>query len=301
MTPDTKRKLVAGIEAGGTKFVVGVAASGVRPSARTVIPTTRPDETLAAVADWLRAQGSITAIGIASFGPVELDPASPRWGHITDTPKPGWNDCDIAGTFRQTFDVPVGFDTDVNAAALAEYLYGAGKGTRSLAYVTVGTGIGGGLVIGGQALTGVGHPEMGHFYPRRSEQDRHFAGTCPYHEDCFEGLVSGGAIERRWGSRLSDLPSDHEAHEIVADYLAQLCHAIFAVTAAETIVLGGGVMATPRLLGRVRVRAEAIGGQYLPGRDRQTIVAPKLGTSSGLVGALELGRKAIGCTGQPSL
>ncbi|MBX7484018.1 ROK family protein [Qipengyuania sp. 6D47A] len=285
--------MVAGIEAGGTKFVVGVAKATVLPTARTVIPTTRPAETLAAVTDWLREQGPIRAVGIASFGPVELDPASPRWGHITETPKPGWNDCDLAGIVGEALGVPVGFDTDVNGAALAEFVYGAGKGMRSLVYVTVGTGIGGGLVVDGRILSGAGHPEMGHFYPRRSAKDWNFIGACPYHGDCLEGLISGPAIQRRWGARLSDLPDDHQAHGIVADYLAQLCHTIFALTATETIVLGGGVMATTGLLDRVRSRANAIGGCYFPGRARQTIVAPQLGSAAGLVGAIELGRRAV--------
>lgn len=285
--------LVAGIEAGGTKFVVGVAKSTVLPTARIEIPTTSPSETVGAAIDWIRSQGNVRAMGIASFGPVELDRSSPRWGYITETPKAGWSDCDLAGMVGSALGVPIGFDTDVNGAALAEFRFGAGRGKKSLAYVTIGTGIGGGLVVDNRILEGVGHPEIGHIYPRRHAKDWHFAGICPYHGDCLEGLVSGPAIESRWGSRLSDLASNHEAHGFVAGYLAQLCHTIFAATAAETIVLGGGVMDTPGLLDKVRYKTTSIGGHYFPGRERQSIVAPKLGHASGLVGAIELGRRQI--------
>lgn len=285
--------LLGAVEAGGTKFVlaVGTASGNVLASHR--LPTTTPAETLAAAANWFGAQPPLAAIGIGSFGPAVLDPASPRYGHITDTPKPGWSDCDIAGHFARRFGVPIGFDTDVNGAALGEYLHGAGKAGQSLAYVTVGTGIGGGLVIGGEPVHGAAHPEMGHLFPRRPAGDTSFAGICPFHGDCLEGLASGPAIKARWGASLDQLPAGHEAHAIVADYLAQLCHTLFALTAVETIVLGGGVSQAPGLVERVRRRSAELSAGYLPGGKRHAVVAPGLGQNAGIVGALVLAARAI--------
>jgi fructokinase len=280
--------LIAGIEAGGTKFVLAVARSPTDIVARHTIPTTTPDATLAEAARWIGARGAITALGIATFGPVDLDRASFSWGRITNTPKPGWSGCDMAGYFGDRLQVPVAFDTDVNAAALAEYRLGAQSDTTSLAYITVGTGIGGGLVIDGRPVHGAAHPEMGHIFPRRHPSDSAFAGICPHHGDCLEGLACGPAIANRWGASLSKLPPDHEAHAIIADYLAQLCHSLFAITSVETIVLGGGVMQTEGLLQRVAERAAQISAGYLPGCARHRIIAPALGSDAGIVGALML-------------
>lgn len=294
--------LIGGIEAGGTKFVLAVGhfgaedlAGGHSPPqilARHSIATTSPTETLASAAEWFEQQGAITALGIASFGPADLDRNSPTWGHITKTPKMGWSHCDIAGYLAKRLAVPVGFDTDVNAAALAEFRYGAGRDDErdvsSLAYITVGTGVGGGLVIQGQPVHGCAHPEMGHIFPRRHSDDIEFAGICPHHGDCLEGLASGSAIMARWGVSLSQLPTDHVAHEIIAHYLAQACHSLFAVTACETIVLGGGVMKTPGLWQNVKKAAAKLGANYLPGQSKHQIVEPALGENSGIIGALSL-------------
>ena len=288
----TASPLFGGIEAGGTKFVLAVGTASGDILARHSLPTGTPDDTLPKVADWFDAQGALAALGIASFGPVELNPVSPHWGYITDTPKAGWSQCDLAGFFARRWSVPIGFDTDVNAAALAEAAF-AGPEAGTLAYVTVGTGIGGGLVINGQPVHGAAHPEMGHLYPRRPANDLSFAGVCPYHGDCLEGLASGPAILARWGAPLSDLPLDHEAHGVIADYLAQLCHIIFATSAADHVVLGGGVMKTPGLLARVQARAKALDAHYLPGRDRHVIRLPGLNDDAGAVGALLLGQRAL--------
>lgn len=284
--------LFGGIEAGGTKFVLGVGSAPDRIVSRHVIATGEVGETLALAADWLAGRGELAAIGIATFGPADIEFTSSTWGHILGTPKPGWSDCDLAGYFTQRFGIPVGFDTDVNGAALGEYHYGAGNNSGPLAYVTVGTGIGGGLVIEERALHGAGHPEMGHLFPRRTAGDFDFAGHCPIHGDCLEGLASGPAILARWGKTLSELPADHLAHELVAGYLAQLCNTIFATCAARTIVLGGGVMQTNGLLDRVREQTFNLGSNYFPGSAEQTIVAPALGHDSGLTGALILAREA---------
>lgn len=243
-------------------------------------------------AGWFHAQGPLSAIGIATFGPAIVDPACQGWGSIGKTPKPGWSDCDLAGFFGREFGVPIGFDTDVNGAALAESRFGAGQHAASLAYVTVGTGIGGGLVADGRPMHGAAHPEMGHIFPRRHSADQEFEGVCPVHGDCLEGLASGPAILRRWGKSLSELPADHEAHEVIATYLAQLCHAIFAMTAAEVIVMGGGVMHAPGLIGRVGEKAAGYNKGYLPASSRHRIVTPQLGDASGICGALILAAQA---------
>ncbi len=280
--------LLGAIEAGGTKFVLATGTANGKILTRQSIATTDPASTMAQARDWFAGQSSIAALGIASFGPVELDRQSPQWGHITETPKPGWSNCDLAGYFAGELGVPIGFDTDVNGAALGEFHLGAGRGTSGIAYITVGTGVGGGLIVDGNLVHGAGHPEMGHLYPRRDANDRDFKGTCPFHGDCLEGLASGPAILARWGSTLSDLPEDHEAHELVAGYLADACHTVFACCAVERVVLGGGVMQTPGLIERIGRASAKAGGNYLPGRDKQEVVAPGLNADSGITGALLL-------------
>lgn len=282
------KPLLGGIEAGGTKFVLAVGYSPTEIIERHEIPTRDPATTLTQAGDWFEERGSISSLGIASFGPVDLDRASSLWGCITNTPKPGWANCDLAGYFAERFGVPIGFDTDVNGAALAEYQHGAGKEASSLAYITVGTGIGGGLVLDGRAAHGAAHPEMGHIFTRRHAEDREFAGICPHHGDCLEGLASGPAIKARWGASLSELPADHIAHEIIAGYLAQLAHSLIAMTAVEVIVLGGGVMKTDGLLKRVDRRVSQLGAGYFPGGSKHKIVSPERGENAGLAGALML-------------
>lgn len=285
--------MLAGIEAGGTKFMLAVGPSPNRITERHTIPTRSPQATLAEAAEWFERHGQTDALGIASFGPLELDTRSPGWGRITNTPKPDWSDCDLAGYFAGRLGVPVGFDTDVNGAALAECEFGAGAGLSSLAYVTVGTGIGGGLVIDGKAVHGAAHPETGHIFPRRHVRDAGFAGICPVHGDCLEGLASGPAIKARWGVALSDLPHDHEGHQIIADYLGQLCHTLFAMTAVEAVVVGGGVLKTNGLLERVRLVATMLDSGYLPGRSKQAVLAPGLGEDAGITGAMLLAERAV--------
>ena len=283
--------MLGGIEAGGTKFVLAVGPSPDRITARHTIPTRDPATTLAEAAEWLAGQGAITALGIGSFGPVELDRTSPRCGFITNTPKQGWADCDVAGYLAGTLGVPVGFDTDVNAAAMAEYAASDAEGA-SLAYLTIGTGIGGGLVVEGKPVHGIAHPEMGHIYPRRHPDDIAFAGICPQHGDCLEGLASGPAIIARWGVSLSQLPADHPGHAIIADYIAQACHSLFATIAVGEVVIGGGVANTPGLIERVAERARKLDGGYFPGGTRHRIIRPRLGSDAGITGALMLAESA---------
>lgn len=285
------------VEAGGTKFVLGVARDPHTILRTARIPTTTPQETLtAARAFFAEAQGewgAFDALGIASFGPVDLDRSSPDWGRIVDTPKPGWSGTDLVGPFAAALYCPVGLDTDVNGAILAESLWGAAVGADIAVYVTVGTGIGGGALVEERPVHGSRHPEMGHMLPRRHPEDRDFAGICPFHGDCLEGLASGPAIAARWGASLSDLDANHPAHDITAYYLAQLVVAQQALLSPRRIVLGGGVFGTPGLLDRVRHEAARLANGYFGTEDYATlIVAPGLDDRAGLLGALALAQRA---------
>jgi fructokinase len=280
------------VEGGGTKFVLGIADAVGAIRARHRIATTTPAETLDTAVTWFRGQDlRPAAIGIACFGPLQLDRAAADWGHVTRTVKPHWSGTDVAGPFARAFGCPVGFETDVNGAALAEIRWGAGRGHRSLLYVTIGTGVGGGFVADGQTLRGRSHPEMGHVRVPRHPHDKGFAGVCAFHGDCLEGLVSGPAIQARWGAPLSGLGQDHAA--MIAWYLGQAVVTWQAVLQPERIVLGGGVMETPGLLDRVRQAAAAAGGGYFAGDPREIVVAPGLGADSGLLGAFEVAELAL--------
>lgn len=289
--------LFGSIEAGGTKFVVGIVAApdDIRESAR--FDTTTPDETIKAAIAWLREaqerHGPLSAIGIASFGPVELDRAAANWGHITATTKPGWSNCDFGARVERETGLPVGFDTDVNGAALAEARWGAGRGQSVSVYVTVGTGIGGGAVIDGKLLHGLSHPEMGHIRPQRYADDTGFKGVCPFHGDCLEGLASGPAILARWGASLSELPDDHPGHEMIAWYLAQLIVTLQSIMEPGRVILGGGVMATPGLMERVQQKTAELGQGYFRGQANKIIVPPALGDKAGLLGGLALAQDML--------
>jgi fructokinase len=276
------------VEAGGTKFVLGVATDKDNIIATTRIPTTTPYETIPAMCEWFAAQGKIDAVGAASFGPLDLDKSSPSWGHITATTKPHWSNTDIAGPIRAALGCPVAIDTDVNGAALAESIWGAGQGQRSVLYFTVGTGIGGGAVIDGRILQGLSHPEMGHIRLPRHRDDIDFAGVCPFHGDCLEGLASGPAIIARWGKSLSELPSGHPARDIIAFYLAQTVVTMQAIFEPGRIIFGGGVMSTPGLIGAVQGQAAILGKGYFKGDPPQIVTLPGLGDKAGLLGALAL-------------
>ena len=287
---DTKRYGL--VEAGGTKFVLGVATNKDTIEATTRIDTTTPAETIGAMLDWFGAHGRIDAIGVASFGPLELDRLSPKWGHIRQTPKPHWSGVDIAGPLKAEFACPIAIDTDVNGAALAEYRWGAGQGQNSMLYFTIGTGVGGGAVVDGKVLHGLSHPEMGHMYLPRHPDDLEFAGICPFHGACLEGLASGPAIKARWGMSLSQLPADHPAHDIIAYYIAQTVATMQAIFAPGRIIFGGGVMGTLSLINRVRRQAAVLGGDYFRGDPNEIVVLPGLGDKAGLLGALALAQSA---------
>jgi fructokinase len=275
---------------------VGTGAGDVR--AQRLIPTGAPADTLARAVDFFREHGPVAAVGIASFGPVDLDPRSPTFGFVTTTPKPGWAHTDVAGPFRAALGVPVGFDTDVNGAALGEHRWGAARGVDPLVYVTVGTGIGGGGIVNGRLLHGLVHPEMGHMRLPHDRAADPFPGTCPYHGDCLDGLASGRALRERWGAPAETLPPDHPAWALEAEYLALGLVGIIAVLSPGRIVIGGGVLQQRSLLPRVRRRVVELLAGYLRAREigeaiDAYLVPPALGPAAGVVGALALARDAL--------
>ncbi|MFN7977801.1 MAG: ROK family protein [Vicinamibacterales bacterium] len=285
------------IELGGTKCVAAIGDADAHIVAETRVPTGDVGATLGALVSFFNAQrealGPIDAIGIGSFGPLDLGPASPRHGWITTTPKPGWADTDVAGLFHAALGVPVAIDTDVNAAALGEWRHGAARGADVVVYITVGTGIGGGVLVHGRPLHGLVHPEIGHLRVPHDRQADPFDGVCPYHGDCLEGLASGPAMAARWGHPAETLPADHPGWALEAHYLALALQNVVCTVSPQRIVLGGGVMGHESLLAGVRgelgrllngyVQAPAI----LHAMD-QYVVAPTLGARSGVAGALEL-------------
>lgn len=296
----TSSPLVAGIELGGTKVVCTLATGPHDVRAEARIETRSPDETLDAVDRQLREWGEthgFSAIGFASFGPLQLDPDSDRYGFIVGTPKPGWDEVDLLARGR-AFDVPLGFDTDVNGAALAEGRWGAARGLRSFAYVTVGTGIGAGSIIDGRAVRGLGHAEGGHMRVPRLP-GRTFAGVCPFHGDCAEGLASGPAIRAQVGAGAETLAADHPAWEEVAHTLGGLFHNLVLTTAPQRILLGGGVgCGQAHLLPKVRSALIAsLGGYAVAPRIARDIEAflvhPALGDRAGPLGSIALALDAL--------
>lgn len=296
-------ELVGGIEAGGTKFVcaVGTGPDDIRAEVR--FPTTTPEETIGRAVAFFQEQwkrhGRPAAIGIGAFGPIDPNPVSPTFGHITSTPKPGWANTDLAGRLTAALRVPLGFDTDVNVAALGEWRWGRGRGLSNLVYLTIGTGIGGGILIDGRPVHGLIHPEMGHILVRHDFAVDPYVGRCPYHGDCLEGLASGPAIGERWGRPADELSPEHPAWELEADYLAQALHAYICTLSPERIILGGGVMEQAHLFPLVRrlVRESLNGYVQSPvilREDDNYIVPPGLGNRAGIVGAFVLAQRLIG-------
>jgi len=287
---------VGGLEAGGTKFVcvVGTGPHDVRAEVR--IPTTTPDETIGRVVTFFAGRASETslvALGVASFGPVDLDPRSATYGSITTTPKPGWQHVDLLGPLRRALGVRIAFDTDVNAAALAEHRWGAAQNVRSVVYVTVGSGIGGGALVDGQPVHGLVHPEMGH---QRIPHDRArdpFPGVCPHHGDCWEGLASAPALAARWGQPPETLSDAHPAWDLEADYLALGLANVILVLSPERVVLGGGVMTRACLWPMVRTKLQMVLAGYVSspalGKGIESYLVPvALGDRAGVLGAIAL-------------
>jgi fructokinase len=277
--------VLGGIEAGGTKWLCAVGTGPDDVPATETIPTTTPAETISRAVAFFEREGPVRAVGIGSFGPVDLRKGSPAWGSITTTPKPGWAGADVAGTVAGVLGVPVAFDTDVNAAALGEHRWGAAQGLDTFVYVTVGTGIGGGAMAEGRLVHGLFHPEFGHLRVPHDREADPFAGSCPYHGDCWEGLASGPAIAARWGRSAEELADADEVWLLEARYLALGLVAAVCVLSPERIVLGGGVMSVPSLLPLVRAEVGRLLGGYVEAGE---IVAPALGGRSGVLGALAL-------------
>jgi fructokinase len=277
---------VGGLETGGSKVVcvIGTGPDDIRADA--CFPTTSPTETLGRAVEFFRGHPPLAALGIASFGPLDLDPASSTAGFITATPKPGWSRVDVAGPFRRALGIPVTIDTDVNSAALAEWRWGVGVGCDPVVYVTVGTGIGGGAIVAGRCLHGSTHPEMGHMRVPRDPADP-FPGACPFHGDCLEGLASGAAIRARRGLPGEALTVDDPLWALEARYLALGVANIVTMLAPRRIIVGGGVMRQPSLLGRVREEVGALLAGYVEMPDG-LLVPPALGDRAGVLGALAL-------------
>jgi fructokinase len=285
--------LYGGVETGGTWVVCALGTGPDDIADEETFATGEPEPTLARIAEFFERGPRPVAVGIGSFGPVDLDPASPTWGHVTSTPKPGWAHTAVAPVLADRLALPVRFDTDVTTAALGEQRWGAAAGVDSVCYLTVGTGIGAGLLIDGRPVHGLVHPEVGHLrVPHDRERDP-FAGACPTHGDCWEGLAAGGAIAQRWGVHPRELDDDHPAWELEAEYVALGILAIVLVASPRRVVVGGGVMARPGLLDAVRARLVELNGGYLEtpmmgeAIDRY-VVAAALGERAGVLGAIAL-------------
>ena len=294
--------LVGGIEAGGTKFVcaVGTGPEDIRAESR--FPTTDPDETIGRAIAFFREQqrhlGPLSAVGIASFGPVDPQPDSPRFGYITSTPKPGWRDTDFGGRISRELGLPLGFDTDVNAAALGEARWGAAQGLDTFLYLTVGTGIGGGGLVNGRRMHGLIHPEMGHVRIPHEWGNDPYPGRCPFHGDCLEGLASGPAIEERWEKPARQLPPDHPAWLLEANYLALALVNYVCTFSPQRLILGGGVMEQLQLFPLIRQQVQQLLNGYVQSpaileRIDETIVPPGLGNRAGVLGAIALAQDQV--------
>jgi fructokinase len=284
--------MLGAIEAGGTKFVCAVGDDAGKIVERIQIPTTVPSETIPQVIAFFKKY-SIEAIGIGSFGPIDVNQDSATYGNITSTPKPGWKDYPFVKAVKEALAVPVGFNTDVNAAALGEATFGAAKGLDSCLYITVGTGIGAGAVVQGKLLQGHSHPEMGHILVRRHPEDQ-YAGKCPYHQDCLEGLAAGPAIEERWGAKGVELVSRDEVWDMEAYYIAQALMQYILIVSPKKIILGGGVMNQKQVFASIyKYLPEFLNNYVTLPQLSDYIVSPGLGDNAGIIGSLLLAKEAL--------
>ncbi len=288
--------LFAGIEAGGTKFVCAIGNEKGEILEKESYPTTTPEETMAKVVEFFKGK-EFDSMGVGCFGPIDPDIKSKTYGSITTTPKPGWANYNIIGELDKHFDVPKVFDTDVNGAALGELKWGAAKGLNSCLYITIGTGIGAGAVVENQLVHGLLHPEMGHIFVRRHEEDT-YKGKCPFHKDCLEGLASGPAIEARWGVKGIELPSEHKAWDFEAYYLAQALVNYILILSPQKIIMGGGVMQQQQIFPKIRKYVIELLNGYVQ-KDEilrnidDYIVYPELGQEAGTCGAIALAMEVI--------
>jgi fructokinase len=288
--------MFGGVETGGTWCVCALGDGAGEIAEREQFRTGTPEETIDRIVAWFDARGTPEAVGIGSFGPVDLDPDSPTWGHVTTTPKPGWQGVSLAPVIAERLEVPVHFETDVSTAALGEYHWGAGRGAANLCYLTIGTGVGAGLLIDGRPVHGLVHPEVGHIrVPHDTDRDP-YGGNCPRHGDCWEGLSCGPALAERWAADPAEMPDDHPAWALEADYIAYGILAIVLAISPHRVIVGGGVMDRPVMLPLVRTRLAELDGGYLGtpmlGEEiDRYVVAPELGDDAGVLGALALARE----------
>lgn len=297
------RKLYGGIEAGGTKFVCGISDEPGKLLHKIRIPTGSPEETMPKVIDYFHEINNttpISAIGVCSFGPLDANPYSKNYGYITTSPKPGWDNYNFVNTLKEAFDIPIGFDTDVNGAALGEFYWGAGKRLQTLMYWTVGTGIGAGIIFSGKVMGGTqNHAEAGHTFVIHDKEKDPFEGVCPYHSNCLEGLASGPAIMKRWQVQSAvDIPHDHPAWDLEAEYLGYAMANAIMTVAPQRIIIGGGVMQRESLYGKIHAKTlEKLGGflnSFVNSSNiSQYIVQPNLGSIAGLYGAIALAEEAL--------
>jgi fructokinase len=295
-------QLCGGIEAGGTKFicVTGTGPDDIR--ARAQFPTTTPEETIGKAIDFFRREmkkGPLAAIGIASFGPLNLNEKSPTYGCITTSPKPDWSNTNLLKVIQKSLDIPVFIDTDVNGAALGEQKWGAARGLDTFIYLTVGTGVGGGGIINGRIMHGLIHPEMGHIRIPHDYKTDPFNGSCPFHGDCLEGLASGTAMIKRWGKPPEEIPADHPAWQLEVDYLATGIANFIGTLSPQRIIMGGGIMKKPGLLSAVRQKAVKLLNNYVNSPEiteniDNYIVPPGLGDLAGVLGAIALAQQHEG-------
>jgi len=284
----TSETIVAAVDAGGTSFKCALVRGEGELVSTWRIQTTTPHETLKACADAFRRESEVhglspTALGIASFGPVDIDPGSATYGTITGTAKPGWHNAPIGPELSDALGLRFYLDTDVNAALVAEMRWGAAQGLSSAAYMTVGTGIGVGVHLNGALVGHPTHPEFGHIRVPRHVDDKGFSGTCALHGDCLEGLASARAFEARWGDP-KQIPVDHAAWDIEAFYLAQACTNLFLTTRLDRIIIGGGLLQADHLYEKIQKQFDGLIGDYLPVEGAALIVSPKLGEHAGILG-----------------
>jgi fructokinase len=294
-------KLFGGIEAGGTKFICAVGTGPDEMLKHIQIHTTSPKETLEKVIIFFKKyhqKKQLKAIGIGSFGPIDMDKKSASFGKIVSTPKSGWNNTDILGTVQSAFNIPVVLDTDVNASALGEHLWGAAQGLNDFIYLTIGTGIGGGGMVNGNLLHGRVHPEMGHIYIPHDLKRDPFRGICPFHGDCFEGLASGTAMQKRWGKKPENLEENLEVWSLEAHYISLALSNYTYTFSPEKIIIGGGVTRHPRLIGIIHDNVIDYLNNYPYDSEfnkniKEYIVLPALGNRSGVLGAIALAKQKI--------
>lgn len=293
--------MFVGIEAGGTKWVCMIANHPGDIRATTRFPTREPGSTVSKAMKFIQAEfgdlSSLRGIGIGSFGPLDLNSASPTYGYLTTTPKPGWANFDLITPFKQEFNLPIGFDTDVNAAALGEQRWGAGRECSDFIYLTVGTGIGGAAIVNHELVHGLIHPEMGHMRIPHDWDHDPFPGICPYHGDCLEGLATGPAINARWDQPGEDLPPEHPAWQLEAHYLALGIANLVTTLSPKRVILGGGVMDQAQLFPLIRTEVRTILGDYISTPEITTtnqdyILPPTLGSQAGVLGAVALAIRA---------